>query len=155
MATWIIVFLIALVVLLVIVRRRPSIAPRATPKPQPPPENGEYHSVEVRFREGDCCEWVKNLKDARLLPHQARLFPLPLPECDAARCRCRYVHFPDRRGEDDRRMPFSALYSAFGRFSTDERRNGRERRKDFVTQESRIATDLHVALDSPSDSSGV
>ena len=154
MATWIIVFLIALVVLLVIVRRRPSIA-RVKLEPQTRPESGEYHSVEVRFREGDCCEWVKNLKDARLLPHQARLFPLPLPECDATRCRCRYVHFEDRRGEDDRRIPFSALYSAFGRFSTDERRNGWERRKDFVTQETRIATDLHVALDSPRDTSGV
>jgi hypothetical protein len=31
--------------------------------------------------------------------------PLPLPGCDAVRCRCVYTHFSDRRSGVDRRAP--------------------------------------------------
>ncbi|MDH3712852.1 MAG: hypothetical protein OET44_03270 [Gammaproteobacteria bacterium] len=142
MAIWISVFLVVFLVLLLIARHRPANKTRE----KPPPETGEFRGVEVAFSERDCCAWVKNLKGARLLPHQARLFPLPLPECDAANCRCRYLHFKDRRHDDDRRIPFSTLYGAFGRFTTDERRNGQERRKDYVSEEVRIISDADFGL---------
>ena len=157
MAAWILfgLFLVmfSLSLLLVMARRKPathmqtSLQPVAeVPEPPPPPATGRYNGVEIRFAEKSCCEWVKQLRGARLLPHQARLFPLPLPECDAETCKCRYVHFEDRRGEDDRRIPFSTLTSAFGRFTTRERRSGEDRREGYVSQEMRIISDNNFGL---------
>lgn len=147
MAAWIfVVTVVALISLLIAVRRRPKPPPRREPPPPPVVEKGLYHGVEIRFQEKACCEWVKKLRGARLLPHQARLFPLPLPECDAARCRCRYVHFDDRRTDDDRRIPFSTLTTAFGRFSTQERRSGDDRREGYVSQEMRLISDADFGL---------
>jgi hypothetical protein len=64
------------------------------------------------------------------------------------------VHFEDRRHDDDRRIPFSTLYGAFGRFTTDERREGQERRKDYVSEEVRIVSDMDIRLDSGNSSGG-
>jgi hypothetical protein len=50
-----------------------------------------------------CCEAAKQLQGARFLSASAPR--LPLPDCGAAACRCRYVHFQDRRSGDDRRGP--------------------------------------------------
>ncbi len=143
MATWTTIVLLGALLLLLAVRFRP--VRRISNKP--PPKSATFRGVEVRFDEPNCCQWVKKLAGARLLPHQARLFPLPLPECDAARCTCRYEHFSDRRMED-RRMPFATLYTAFGRSMADERRSGVERRKGYISQEVRIITEAEIGFDS-------
>jgi hypothetical protein len=64
------------------------------------------------------------------------------------------MHFEDRRHDEDRRIPFSTLYGAFGRFTTEERRDGQERRKDYVSEEVRIITNMDVRLDSGGPSGG-
>ncbi len=147
MGVWITVVLV--IALLLIVKYMPAITKPAKSRP----ENGKYHGVEVKYDERHCCKWVKKLDGARLLPHQARLFPLPLPECDAANCTCRYVHFEDRR-HDDRRIPFSPLYTAFGRTMAQERRAGRERRRGYVSEEVRIISEAHLDNEVGYDSGG-
>ena len=154
MAAWIlfalVLVLFVLSLLLVMARRRPAATWQTATMPTPTlpetlPASGDYHGVEIKFHEKTCCQWVKNLRSARLLPHQARLFPLPLPECDAAQCRCRYVHFEDRR-TDDRRIPFSTVTTAFGRFATHERRSGEDRRAGYVSEEVRIISDVGFGM---------
>lgn len=43
------------------------------------------------------CTACKEQRGKRYLMHEAP--SLPLPNCDAAHCRCRYVRYPDRREE--------------------------------------------------------
>ncbi len=63
-----------------------------------------YHCVACKCGEEDCAG-VAGLKDKLFLVGDDHR--LPVPECTAVRCRCRYVHYPDRRGsEDDRRASF-------------------------------------------------
>ena len=56
---------------------------------------------------------------------------LPLPDCDAAECRCLFVHHDDRRSGKDRRSPFApaGLAGGTGSFQK-ERRERSDRRKD-------------------------
>jgi hypothetical protein len=46
------------------------------------------------------CQAALACKGKRFLSSEAPR--LPLKQCDAARCDCRYRHFPDRRGEPRR-----------------------------------------------------
>ena len=63
------------------------------------------------------------------LPNGLRL-SLPLNNCDAAKCSCRFVHHEDRRSGKDRRSPFGSggMGAVTGRFEQ-ERRQGGDRRK--------------------------
>lgn len=55
--------------------------------------------------------------------------PLPLADCDHARCDCLYVHHDDRReDENDRRLPNSLSERLFGQ-TQKERRTRQGRRK--------------------------
>ncbi len=54
-----------------------------------------YRGVEVRPGEGDCCSAVRAIRGKRFLSNEVP--PLPLPECDARKCRCTYELFADRR----------------------------------------------------------
>ena len=55
---------------------------------------------------------------------------LPLADCDAAECSCRFRHHDDRRSNKDRRSPFlaSGLSAASGTYER-EKRAGSDRRK--------------------------
>lgn len=61
-----------------------------------------YHCVAIHHRDGACAA-VKRLSGKRFLSKEAP--PVPLPACDAASCRCRYVHFEDRRQNGERGNP--------------------------------------------------
>jgi len=60
-----------------------------------------YHGIGVAPGPG-CCKAAAELEGSRFLSAEAP--KIPLPACDAAACRCRYVHFEDRRDGDDRRQ---------------------------------------------------
>ncbi len=97
-----------------------------------PPSNVEtdvhghpYHCVVIRYPDKACAA-VKRLSGRRLLSKEAPR--LPLPECDATACHCRYVHFADRRHSDDRRDSPTTI-SRMGDYGGAERRAGRERRR--------------------------
>jgi hypothetical protein len=83
----------------------------------------EYHCVTISSRRS-ACQAVIALKGKRFLPDEAPTFPLP--ECDAKHCRCRYVHFDDRR-HDERRDSVVGLPDAD--YSGPNRRASRGRRR--------------------------
>lgn len=86
----------------------------------------DYRAISVKCGPG-ACEEALALEKRRFLPGKFRT--LPLADCNAADCQCKFVHHPDRRGSDgDQRAPGlgSELYSASGKA---ERRSRRGRRK--------------------------
>ena len=92
-----------------------------------------YHAVSIRI-DGSACEAAKALSGTRLLSNQAPM--LPLPECDAAECNCRFAHHDDRRSGKDRRTPFGSggMAAATGRYEQ-ERRQGSDRRRRAESEE--------------------
>lgn len=108
--------------------RRPVEEKLPTSKPAKPAGNGETRFRAVSIRPGEqCCEAARQFGHMRFLCAKAPR--LPVPECDAASCECRYVHFTDRRSGEDRRgtydwtreraMGFVNRRSRRGRRSTD------------------------------------
>lgn len=85
-----------------------------------------YHCVSISYRK-DACAAVARLDGKRFLPHEAP--QLPLAGCDAAACRCRYVHHEDRR-EDDRRTPQAVSRGLASASGYSERRSGGDRRRN-------------------------
>ncbi len=121
MATWEIVLAIVMLSVIVAVMLRLS-SPRAKPTYQTDSQRptNPYHCVSIRYRR-DACEAAKKLTGKHFRSKDAA--PLPLPECTAENCGCRYAHHEDRRLEDRR----SGLWSPFARQGSD-RRLGRGRR---------------------------
>jgi hypothetical protein len=92
-----------------------------------PPERNHRPAVARRdFRAlsiqttGDCCQPVRALDGKRCFPGQ--IPNLPLPQCDAPACNCRYEHHADRRRDEMRRSVSVSL-------PEDERRRLPERRR--------------------------
>lgn len=95
------------------------------PKPADERSAGTYRCVSIRPHSNACAS-ARQLEDQRFLPRDAPRFPLGT--CDAAACRCRYVHFKDRR--DDERRHSHALQRGLNRGpGTLEHRSGGERRR--------------------------
>lgn len=126
--------LLVLLLLLVgwlILRRRSTAAPVVKAANQERRSNKQgtaYHAVSIKFPENACFP-AKALHGRRFLASAAP--SLPLRDCDASECRCRFVHHQDRRGGKDRRSPFGAsgIGGATGRYEK-ERREGKDRRDD-------------------------
>ena len=112
------------------VRRAASPDENTRPEPvkRPGSKKSAYHAVSIRFGKTACLA-ARELAGRRFLSSAAPR--LPLPECDAAECDCRFRHHDDRRSGKDRRNPFSpaGISSATGRFEHDKR-SGRDRRRD-------------------------
>ena len=68
-----------------------------------PAEDTRYRAVSIRPGEGSC-EAARQFGNMRFLCAKAPR--LPVPECTAAVCNCRYVHFSDRRSGQDRRRTY-------------------------------------------------
>lgn len=82
-----------------------------------------YHAVCIGH-DSACCKKVKEFEGLRLLAAEAP--KLPLPECEAPKCRCRYIHFEDRRSGEDRREAGPGPHPYFG---ARNRRFGQGRRE--------------------------
>lgn len=87
-----------------------------------------YHAVSIRFS-ANACNAAKALAGHRFLSNAAPT--LPLPECNASECNCRFTHHDDRRTGKDRRSPFNPATRPLGtgRYEQ-ERRRGEDRRAD-------------------------
>lgn len=98
------------------------------PKPQlrASATNSDYHAVSIEFS-GHACEAAEAMSGRRFLSTAAPR--LPLPDCQALECQCRFVHYQDRRTRKDRRSPFgpSGFGGATGSFEQ-EQRAGKDRR---------------------------
>jgi hypothetical protein len=81
-----------------------------------------YHAVSIRYRM-NACEAAKQLTDKRFLSNEAP--KLPLPECAASTCHCRYAHYEDRRDGEERRALFKGEHST----GSERRAASRDRRR--------------------------
>jgi hypothetical protein len=86
-----------------------------------------YHCVVFKCPLGNC---------PGIAPLKGRLYlvgdghELPVPECTSTRCRCRYVHYPDRRRrEEDRRSSFGLEQEMYRYSHERDRRLAPGRRK--------------------------
>ena len=87
-----------------------------------------YHAVSIKF-EKSACAAAKEMQGRRFLSSAAPR--LPLPDCDALTCSCRFTHHKDRRSARDRRSPFGAAGFGDGTGTFEkERRQKRDRRED-------------------------
>ena len=88
-----------------------------------------YHAVSIKFEE-NACEAARAMSGRRFLSTAAPR--LPLPECDALECRCRFAHHKDRRTGKDRRSPFAAAGygGGTGSFEKERREKAGRRRED-------------------------
>ena len=88
----------------------------------------KFHAVSIRFG-ANACEAARNMEGRRFLSAAAPR--LPLPDCDAPGCKCRFKHHTDRRSGDDRRDAWGQGLgtTATGQYSKEQRKGG-DRRKD-------------------------
>jgi hypothetical protein len=87
----------------------------------------KFHSVSIRPGPAACSAALA-LEGQRFLSDAAP--SIPLPGCDSGNCRCRFVHFDDRRAGEDRRSPYPATIGLeTGAFRKEQRESG-DRRKD-------------------------
>jgi len=87
----------------------------------------EFHSVSSSLSKNACAA-AEELSGQRFLATTATM--LPLPECDADDCTCRFEHHKDRRSGKDRRNPFSPGVIRSGTSAgQSEHRDGADRRK--------------------------
>jgi len=91
-----------------------------------------FHAVSIQPAEG-CCAAVEAIRVLRFLSEEAP--GLPLAECAAPDCQCRYVHHADRRsGARDRRQGPLEDPDAIEFWSQRERRASLGRRQgDLLT----------------------
>lgn len=109
-------------------RRRDGPAPEALEEPDLA-STSEFHAVSVRFPKNACAA-AKALAGQRFLASAAPR--LPLSNCDAAQCTCRFIHHKDRRSGEDRRNPFGpgAIMGATGRHQAERRQRAGRRSTD-------------------------
>ena len=88
-----------------------------------PAQDTRFRAVSVRPGE-DSCEAARQFGKMRFLCAKAP--GLPLPECTAAACNCRYVHHADRRSGTDRRRVYDWVRER--ELDVVNRRSGRGRR---------------------------
>ncbi len=122
--------LVVLILLCILLMRRSSGYAR-TKHPQLEQKEGhgggQFHAVSIKF-DADACLSAKSIQGRRYLAREAP--SLPLDNCDADSCNCRFVHHDDRRSGKDRRTPFGSagMGAVTGRFER-ERRQGGDRRQ--------------------------
>jgi hypothetical protein len=118
------IFLIMLAAIINIFRR----LKRAANHPKSIDAN-KYHAVAIG-KNTAACSAASQLEGKRFLSNEAPV--LPVSGCNVWPCRCRYIHYADRRAED-RRFPFGVRKSAERHTAASERRR-RDRRKspDFA-----------------------
>ncbi len=108
-------------------RAKPNPAPARTIVPVRPEEPTMCtHAVSIEVG-GRPCAAARALHDKRFLSDEAP--PLPLKECDAGECRCRYEHHSDRRKEEDRRLPFAIDADFVKEDGLKDRRQSSDRRR--------------------------
>jgi hypothetical protein len=110
---------------------KPSVGKVQTRKKAPQVARSSYRATSIDFDES-CCGAMKAIGDKRFLVTEGKTPLLPLADCDAAQCSCRYVHHDDRReeGASDRRLIGSLKTDLYAETGEENRRiKSRGRRK--------------------------
>jgi hypothetical protein len=123
LAGTIIVVLVAAAILL----RSSKTSTRSKPDAsRPGARSSRYHGVSCH-PPLQSCDAAVEIAGTRFLVAEAP--QLPLSDCSARQCRCKYQHYEDRRSEDaDRRTPYGLRNELFGAMRELERRAVRGRR---------------------------
>ena len=129
MSTYIGILAILILLLVLVFVRRPKEKEKPRPTSRrisPGKPDTKYHAVSLKFPP-DACDAAKAMEGERYLSADAP--SIPLPGCDAATCKCRYVHHKDRRGRDDRRNPWGPGFggSSTGSYEKEQRKSGERR----------------------------
>ena len=131
MQTTLLIIVGVLLLAWLLLRRRNARKKGEAPKAATRPGNTAYHAVSIKLGE-QACEAARAMSGRRFLSNAAPR--LPLADCDAAQCHCRFVHHNDRRSGKDRRSPFAAAGFGGGTGSFEkERRERPDRRQDADT----------------------
>jgi hypothetical protein len=95
-----------------------------------PMARNPYRATSILLGEAPC-DAVKANANKRFLDADRITPTLPLPDCDAANCTCKYAHHEDRREtQEDRRHPNtlqSELYGSTGNTNRRNRKRGRRK----------------------------
>lgn len=127
--TTLLIFAALLLLVWALIRRRSAVGKQEAAVSTPSQvQNTAYHAVSIKFDE-KACDAARELFGRRFLASAAPR--LPLSDCDAAECHCRFAHHSDRRTGKDRRSPFAAAGFGGGTGSFEqERRDSNDRRQD-------------------------
>jgi hypothetical protein len=125
----VIVGLVVLVLIFLFVRRKQSTPDKrpAAARPVKASASAEFHAVSLKFP-ASACSAAKSLEGKRFLSSAAPR--IPLHDCDALECKCRFIHHQDRREGEDRRSPYSAGFAGETGKHPVEQRKSPDRRKD-------------------------
>jgi hypothetical protein len=107
---------------------RPGSAPPSATQNKPPPARERSYFGASLDPGPDACDAAMALSGKRYLANEVP--KLPLPECDAATCKCQIVPHSDRRAGHDRRDSFSAYGDHQPELDQTWRTRKRGRRKD-------------------------
>jgi hypothetical protein len=118
----ILAIVIAIVILLVLWVRR---TPRRDPGQADP--DTRFHAVSISLA-SNACRSAKGLEGERFLSNEAPR--LPLPKCDVKECQCRFVHYDDRRENEQRIGPDRDEPIGDNEKTKEERRLQDDRRDD-------------------------
>lgn len=122
-----IVVLIAIAVMAMRHRAADNKRPKTADRRNLSKTGSQFHAVSIQFADS-ACEAAKALEAQRILASEVPR--IPLPECDAPDCKCRFRHHQDRRRREDRRGQTSQnMLGTTGGYSGKERRF-RDRRSD-------------------------
>ena len=96
-----------------------------------PQRRSPYRATSIISNDG-ACDAVKSIGDKRFLDVDRIIPALPLPDCNAHKCDCRYEQHEDRRAYDEDRRSPSPLKTGFFEVvgETNHRHKKRGRRKD-------------------------
>ena len=121
--------ILVLAVVFFVVRSKGSDSKPKSPagRPVKATATSEFHAVSIRFR-SSACSAAKSLDGKRFLSSAAPR--IPLTDCDVLECKCRFVHYSDRREGDDRRNPYRAGIAGETGKHPQEKRRRPERRED-------------------------
>ena len=91
-------------------------------------KNTKFHAVSIRFAPNACAA-AKAMEGRRFLSSAAP--KIPLPDCDAEVCECKFKHHADRRARRDRRNAWGhgLIGSSTGSYPKEQRKGG-DRRKE-------------------------
>ena len=127
MQTMALILVLLLVAWFLVRRRQATSNDKSQPAARTSSKNTAYHAVSIKFT-GNACKAAREMEGQRILSSAAPR--LPLPDCDAIDCGCRFAHHPDRRAKQDRRSPFGpgGLGGSTGKYAQ-EQRQGKDRRQ--------------------------
>jgi hypothetical protein len=84
-----------------------------------------FHAISIKAGPR-CCQAAKSMSGMRFLSKEAPR--IPLPQCDAAACECRYIHHDDRRSSPRRASEGGATRGGPPFAGPDRRRSKSDRR---------------------------